>query len=54
MATRAGRMLFLSDGKLLSREKQGAHLSKKELVCPHCGREIQPEDTFCPRCGKRL
>lgn len=54
MATRAGRMLFLNDGKLLAREKQGVHLSKKELVCPHCSRELQPEDTFCPRCGKRL
>jgi putative ABC transport system ATP-binding protein len=54
MAARAGRMLFLSDGKLLAKEKQGVHLLKKELVCPHCEREIQPEDTFCPRCGKRL
>jgi len=53
-AAHAGRMLFLSDGKLLAKEKQGKHLLKKELICPHCGREIQPDDTFCPRCGKRL
>jgi putative ABC transport system ATP-binding protein len=54
MAAHAGRMLFLSDGKLLAREKEGKHLLKKELSCSNCGREIQPEDTFCPRCGKRL
>jgi putative ABC transport system ATP-binding protein len=53
-AAHAGRMLFLSDGKLLAKEKQGTHLLKKELTCPYCGREIQPDDTFCPRCGKKL
>jgi putative ABC transport system ATP-binding protein len=54
IASRAGRMLFLSDGKLLAKEKQGTHLLKRELACPNCGREIQPDDTFCPRCGKKL
>jgi putative ABC transport system ATP-binding protein len=54
IASRAGRMLFLNDGKLLAKEKQGTHLLKKELTCPNCGREIQPDDTFCPRCGKKL
>jgi len=54
MAAHAGRMLFLSDGKLLAKERQGTHLLKKELTCPHCGKEIQPDDTFCPRCGKQL
>ena len=54
MAARAGRMLFLNDGKLLAKERQGVHLLKKELSCSNCGREIQPEDTFCPKCGKRL
>jgi putative ABC transport system ATP-binding protein len=54
VASRAGRMLFLGDGKLLSKEKQGTHLLKKELTCPNCSREIQPDDTFCPRCGKKL
>ena len=54
IAAQAGRMLSLSDGKLQAKEKQGTHLLKKELICPHCGREIQPDDTFCPRCGKKL
>jgi putative ABC transport system ATP-binding protein len=54
MAARAGRMLFLSDGKLLPKEKQGVHFLKKGLSCASCGRELQPEDTFCPSCGKRL
>jgi putative ABC transport system ATP-binding protein len=53
-AALAGRMLFISDGKLLTKEKQGTHLLKKELTCPYCDREVQPDDTFCPRCGKRL
>jgi putative ABC transport system ATP-binding protein len=50
--SRAGRMLFLNDGKLLKKEKKGSHFMK--LNCPHCGREIQPDDTFCAGCGKRL
>jgi putative ABC transport system ATP-binding protein len=54
IASRAGRMLFLSDGKILAKEKQGTHLLKGELTCPSCGREIQPDDTFCPRCGRKL
>jgi putative ABC transport system ATP-binding protein len=54
IAAHAGRMLFLNDGRLLSKEKQGTHLAKDALKCPDCGREIQPDDTFCPRCGKKL
>jgi len=54
IASRASRMLFLNDGKILAKEKQGTHLLKKELTCPNCGREIQPDNTFCPRCGKKL
>ncbi|HUW47203.1 MAG TPA: ATP-binding cassette domain-containing protein [Patescibacteria group bacterium] len=54
MAARASRMLFLNDGKLLAKEKQGTHLLKKEFTCPHCGKEIEPDDTFCPRCGRKL
>lgn len=54
MASRANRMLFLNDGKLLAKEKKGTHLLTKELTCPHCGREIEPDDTFCSGCGKQL
>jgi putative ABC transport system ATP-binding protein len=54
MAARAGRMLFLNDGRLLAKEKQGTHLLKREFTCPYCSREVQPEDMFCPRCGKKL
>jgi putative ABC transport system ATP-binding protein len=54
IATRAGRMLSLNDGKLLGKEKQGMHLLKKELICPFCDEEIQPDNTYCPHCGKKL
>lgn len=54
IATRTGRMLSLSDGKLLPKEKQGMHLLKKELICPFCDEEIQPDSTYCPHCGKKL
>jgi putative ABC transport system ATP-binding protein len=54
MAAHAGKMLFLNDGKLLAKERQGTHLLKKKLTCSDCGKEIQPDDTFCPRCGKKL
>ncbi|MEM3731034.1 MAG: ATP-binding cassette domain-containing protein [Candidatus Bathyarchaeia archaeon] len=54
VASRAGRILFLSDGKLLNREKKGMHLLKGDLTCPHCNKPIQPDHIFCPRCGKKL
>jgi putative ABC transport system ATP-binding protein len=53
IAARAGRMLSLYDGKLV-KEKEGMHLSKKELICPYCDGEIQPDSAFCPHCGKKL
>jgi len=52
VGSRAGRMLFLNDGKLLKKERKGSHLMK--LTCSNCGKEIQPDDTFCAGCGKRL
>jgi putative ABC transport system ATP-binding protein len=52
IGSRAHRMLFLNDGKLLKKERKGSHLMK--LTCPKCGREIQPDDTFCAGCGKKL
>jgi len=53
IGAQAGRMLFLSDGRLLAKEKKGTHLVEK-LECPKCGKKIEPDDKFCPRCGKRL
>jgi putative ABC transport system ATP-binding protein len=54
IAAHAGRMLFLNDGRLLGKEKQGIHLAKDALKCPDCGRETRPDDTFCPGCGRKL
>jgi len=52
VGSRAHRMLFLNDGKLLKKERKGSHLMK--LTCPKCGKEINPDDTFCAGCGKKL
>lgn len=52
IASRAGRMLCLNDGKLLKKEKTGSHIMN--LKCSNCGKENQPDDTYCAGCGKRL
>jgi putative ABC transport system ATP-binding protein len=52
VGSRAGRMLFLNDGRLLKKERKGSHFMK--LNCPKCGKEILPDDKFCAGCGKRL
>ena len=54
MASCAGRMLFLSDGRLLAKERQGTHLMKDALKCPNCGKDTHPDDKYCPGCGKKL
>jgi len=53
IASHTERMLLLQDGKS-TKEKQGLHLAKKKLMCPHCGSKIQPSDERCPNCKKRL
>jgi putative ABC transport system ATP-binding protein len=53
VASHTERMLFLKDGKIVN-EKQGLHLTKKKLSCPHCGNKIQPNEEKCSICGKRL
>lgn len=54
MASETGRMLSLSDGKLLAKEKEGLHLMEKKITCPHCGRKLPEDAEYCPRCGKKL
>jgi putative ABC transport system ATP-binding protein len=53
VASHTERILFLNDGKI-TREKQGLHLMKKKLICPHCGSRIQPTDVKCSSCRKKL
>jgi len=53
IASQTERMLLLQDGRI-TKEKQGLHLAKKKLMCPHCGSKIQPSDERCPNCKKRL
>ena len=52
IGSRASRMLFLNDGRLLKKERKGSHFMQP--TCSHCGKEIQSDDTFCAGCGKRL
>ncbi len=54
VASRAGRILFLSDGKLLKRERKGIHILKGDFTCPNCRKAIQPDHMFCPHCGRKL
>ena len=52
VGSRANRVLFLNDGKLLKKERKGSH--SMTFKCSNCGKEIQAEDTFCRGCGKKL
>ena len=52
MAARAGRMLFLNDGRLLKKERKGSHYMKN--TCGNCGKPLRSDDTFCSGCGKKV
>ncbi|MDQ1279695.1 MAG: ATP-binding cassette protein [Thermoproteota archaeon] len=54
MASETGRILALSDGKLLVKEKEGHLMTDKATKCSACGRELPDDAEFCPRCGKKL
>jgi RNA polymerase subunit RPABC4/transcription elongation factor Spt4 len=32
----------------------GAERPRREVSCPSCGRELEPDFAFCPYCGKSL
>lgn len=53
MASETERMLFLSDGKLLVKEKEGQLMDKK-VTCPYCRHKLPEDAEYCPRCGKKL
>ena len=53
MASETERMLSLSDGKLLAKEKEGL-LTEKKVTCPYCGRKLPEDAEYCPGCGKKL
>jgi putative ABC transport system ATP-binding protein len=53
MASETERMLFLSDGKLLAKEKEGQLMDKK-VTCPYCRHKLPEDAEYCPRCGKKL
>ena len=45
------RMLWLSDGKVLKKERKGTNLIKKGLMCPSCRGPVSPGDERCPKCN---
>ena len=54
ICNRTDRMLWISDGKLLKKEKKGQNLVRKKLMCPQCHAGIKPEDERCPKCNMKL
>jgi putative ABC transport system ATP-binding protein len=52
MASQTQRRLFLSDGKLLAKEREGP--LEREVSCPHCQRTVPEDAEYCPRCGNKL
>jgi putative ABC transport system ATP-binding protein len=54
MAQRSNRILFLSDGKLLAKEREGSLGVEKKTMCPYCGRKLPEDSEYCPGCGHKL
>lgn len=54
MASQAKRMISLSDGKLLKKEKKGLHPEEEELTCLSCMRIVPEDAEYCPYCGKHV
>lgn len=54
VASQASRILFLSDGKLLEKERKGLLFMKEELICPRCGTKLPTEAEYCFMCGTKL
>ena len=54
MAQQTDRILFLSDGKLLAKEREGSMTATKKTVCPYCGRKLPEDSEYCPGCGHKL
>jgi putative ABC transport system ATP-binding protein len=48
------RILWLSDGRILKKEKKGFNLIRKKLMCPRCHCDIRPQFDECPECKAKL
>jgi putative ABC transport system ATP-binding protein len=48
------RILWLSDGRILKKERKGFNLIRKKLMCPRCHGDIRPELELCPQCKAKL
>jgi putative ABC transport system ATP-binding protein len=54
ICNRTDRMLWISDGRFLKKEKKGQNLVRKKLMCPQCHADIKPNDERCPNCNMKL
>jgi ABC-type lipoprotein export system ATPase subunit len=54
MAQQTQRILFLSDGKILTKERQGLLTAERKTNCPYCGRKLLEDSEYCSGCGHRL
>jgi energy-coupling factor transporter ATP-binding protein EcfA2 len=48
------RILWLSDGRILKKERKGFNLIRKKLMCPRCHGDTAPDLAECPSCKARL
>jgi putative ABC transport system ATP-binding protein len=48
------RILWLSDGRILKKERKGFNLIRKKLMCPRCHGDITPDLEQCPGCKAKL
>ena len=48
------RILCITDGRLLKKEKKGQNLVRKKLMCPRCHADIRPYFEQCPQCQVKL
>jgi len=54
VCNRTDRMLWISDGRFLNKEKKGMNLVRKRLMCPQCRGDVKPGDERCPSCKMKL
>jgi putative ABC transport system ATP-binding protein len=50
----ADRMLWISDGHILKKERRGMNLIRKGMMCHQCREPLNPGDEKCAHCGTKV